>query len=182
MTGPGVNLTSTLDGGDASSEVDTITLQAGGTYTMEDATNVAASKITFAVSSTGSAQAVTTPSTSSTGSSGSTTTTSPAGTKKTPSTSAAKLLGTLIGGVSATGKVTLTKSGKTPVSLTSGRYSISVSDRSKKAGFSIQSNGKTTAITSATFVGAHKVVVDLSPGRWTFFSPGGKKTTFLVLS
>jgi len=181
LTGPGVSLATTLDFGDGSSELDTETFQAGGTYTMVDANNPSASRMTFSVSTSGTAQSVTGPSSSS---SSSNTTTNPSGSSN-PNTpiGSATVLATLAGGVSAGGKLSLKKSGKTVVSLKTGRYTFSVSDKSAKAGFSIQSlTGKPITITSASFVGTHSVTVTLVVGHWSFFSPGGTKTVFFVLS
>jgi hypothetical protein len=54
LTGPGVNLTTTLDYGDSSGEVLAATFKPGGTYTVQDDHNVAGTKRTFNVSTTGS--------------------------------------------------------------------------------------------------------------------------------
>ena len=54
LTGPGVNLTSTLDYGDSSGEILAATFKPGGTYTLQDDHNVAGTKRTFTVATSGS--------------------------------------------------------------------------------------------------------------------------------
>ena len=54
LTGPGVNITTTLDNGDSSGEIDPATFKAGGTYTVQDDHNVAGTKRSFTVGTSGS--------------------------------------------------------------------------------------------------------------------------------
>ena len=54
LTGPGVNLTTTLDDGDSSGQVLAATFKPGGTYTVQDDHNVAGTKRTFTVARSGS--------------------------------------------------------------------------------------------------------------------------------
>jgi hypothetical protein len=85
--------------------------------------------------------------------------------------------------VSAAGKLTLARNGKKVTSLKTGRWTFSVDDESKTAGFSVQSlKGKPQTITTKAYVGSHDVTVELKPGRWSFFTPSGKRTTFFVVS
>ena len=54
---------------------------------------------------------------------------------------------------------------------------------STKAGFSLQVlHGKPTAVTSSAYKGSHDVTLQLKPGRWFFYTPGGKKSVFFVTS
>jgi hypothetical protein len=81
------------------------------------------------------------------------------------------------------GKLSLSRNGKTVSFLKSGRWTFSVDDESAKAGFSVQVlHGKTTTVTGGTYTGSHDVTLQLKPGRWFFFSPGGKKSVFFVTS
>jgi hypothetical protein len=162
LSGPGVSLFTTLDYGDAASELYSETFRAGGTYTLQDDGNVANTRRTFNVSDTGS-----TASGSSTTSSGG---------------SAAAFRGVLDVSLTAGGKLVLTRKGKPIGGLRAGRYTFSVHDGSKRLGFSIQAPaGKLHALTNAVYVGFRDATVVLTPGRWTFFVPGGPTTSFGVV-
>jgi hypothetical protein len=85
--------------------------------------------------------------------------------------------------VFANGKLSLSRNGKNVTSIKQGRYTFSVDDESKKSGFNVQVlNGKVSSITSPSFVGSHDVTIQLKPGRWFFFSAGGNKTQFFVIT
>jgi sarcosine oxidase gamma subunit len=91
--------------------------------------------------------------------------------------------GALAASVSAAGKVTLTRSGKAVTSLKTGRYALTVTDRSRSAGFTLKAlHGKPVAVTTGAFTGSKKVTLGLAPGRWYFFSPGGTQSQFFILS
>ena len=69
------------------------------------------------------------------------------------------------------------------ISLKAGRYTFSVDDQSRKLGSRLQVlNGKAQTITSAGYVGWQEVTLTLAPGRWSFFSPGGRRAGFVVLA
>jgi hypothetical protein len=179
MTGPGINLSTTLDYGDATAELDSITLQAGGSYTMLDNNNPTASRMSFTAASSGSAGSVASGSSSGGKSTGSSSQASPVGT-------ATKLVnrGALSATLSATGKVSLKRAGKAAVSIKSGIYKLTVSDKSKSSGLLLQlAGGKPKTITAGAFVGSHTVTVTLKAGHWSAYaSSGGVKTTLFVLS
>ena len=165
LTGPGINLTTTLEYGDSTFEAYPETFRPGGTYTVQDDVNVAGTRKTITVSTTGSAPAVQGPETGSTA--------------KKP----AQLRGTLDASVTAAGKLSLTRNGKTVTSLKAGRYTFSVHDQSRKRGFSIRVvNGKSQPITNGAFFGWRDLTLELTPGRWSFFTPGGAATAFSVVS
>jgi hypothetical protein len=92
--------------------------------------------------------------------------------------------GTLIGAVSKAGKLTLTDHGKTVSTLETGRYTITVSDKSSKAGFMIQEIRRAASTVGGVgFVGKHSVTLDLKPGQWFFYSTFvGRKSYFIVVS
>jgi hypothetical protein len=100
-----------------------------------------------------------------------------------PASSKAPLFrGTLLGTVSSTGALTLTSRGKEVAALKTGRYTIEVSDKTSKDGFTIQEiHAPATTVTGVSFVGKRSVTLDLSAGQW-FFYPSfiGKKSYFIV--
>jgi hypothetical protein len=166
LTGPGVSIYTTLDYGDAASELYPATFQAGGTYTIQDDTNIAGTRRSFTASAAPAATPTTQP---------------PKGSPGTAET--LPLRGRLDAAVSSSGTVVLLRKGKAIGALKTGRYTFAVHDQSKRAGFSIQApKGKKQAVTSAAFVGWRDLVVALEPGRWAFFTPGGKKSPLLVVS
>jgi hypothetical protein len=160
-----------------------VTFQTGGTYTVQD--DLDPKDIHQTIVATNSPGATSAATTSTATSSGST----PAATNKKPTSSdivGSQIMpfrGALDAIVYASGKLTLSRNGKKVTSLKTGKYTFSVDDESKKSGFSVQVlHGKTSSITSATFVGSQDVTIPLKPGRWFFFSPGGSKVAFFVIS
>jgi hypothetical protein len=165
LTGPGVSLFTTLDYGDAASELYSETFKAGGTYTLQDDGNIANTRRTFTVAASG--PAVTTSSSPSTTSSGG---------------AAVAFRGVLDVSVSARGTLVVTRKGEKIGGLKAGRYTFSVHDGSKKLGFSIQGPAaKPQAVTNGVYIGFRDLGVVLTPGRWTFFVPGGPSTSFGVV-
>jgi len=152
----------------------TATFQAGATYTAQDTLNPANSETFVATNATPAPTP--SPSTPSTGSSAPTSV-GIVGSENVP------FRGSLDAIVYADGKLSLTHNGNKFPSLKSGKWTFSVDDESKKAGFSIQIlHGRAQTISSKAFVGSNAVTVTLKPGRWFYFSPGGKRTTFFVTS
>ena len=177
LTGAGINLQTTLEYGDSAFEQYPETFQAGATYTVQDDNNVAGTRRSFTVATSGSAPVVA--SAAGTGS------TSKKGTPSTDLTGSAVVpfRGALDAIVPASGKLSLSRNGRKVASLKTGRYTFAVDDESKSTGFSVQVlNGKPTALTSVGFVGSHDVTIRLKPGRWTFFTPGGPRSTFFVVA
>jgi hypothetical protein len=83
--------------------------------------------------------------------------------------------------------VRLVANGRTVNTLKEGRYSTTVTDKSKKAGFVFQlmsKNGgvvRSVALTNLPFVGRSTATVTLQKGQWVFAPAGsGKKTYFVV--
>jgi hypothetical protein len=85
--------------------------------------------------------------------------------------------------VNPSGKLTLLFKGKAVSKLKSGRYRITVVDKTAARSFLVQA-GKQAAITISTvpFVGTRSVTVSLKPGKWSFFTSAGpkSKTAFTV--
>ena len=82
--------------------------------------------------------------------------------------------------MSAAGKLSLTFKQKSVTTLKAGRYTLSVADLSKTAGFSLQNGKRTLAVTGAALVGKRSRVITLTAGQWAFFTPGRSKSFFVV--
>jgi hypothetical protein len=79
--------------------------------------------------------------------------------------------GTLLGAVSASGAVTLTRAGKPVSRLPEGQYTIVTEDRSARAGLIIQkANGQPETLSGAAFVGSRRTALRLTTGSWSFYS------------
>jgi hypothetical protein len=162
LSGPGVSVYTTLDYGDGTSEIYPATFQPGATYTLQDDNNIAGTRRSITVATSGSASLP--PANGTTG-------------------AGPGFRGTLHGIVAHNGRLSLRRNGKAVTSLKSGRYTFSVDDQSTKQGFRVQVvKGKAQTITSAGYVGWQQVTLSLSPGRWSYFTPGGAKTAFVVVA
>ena len=156
-----------------------VTFQAGATYTIQDALNPTIEE-TFVATNAPPTTTSAASSSSSTTSSGGTASQSIVGSEAGGAT---PFRGSLDAIVYADGRLSLLHNGNGVSSLKTGRWTFSVDDESKNAGFSIQIlNGATTSITTKAFVGSTDLTVELKPGRWFYFTPGGKKTAFFVTS
>ena len=99
--------------------------------------------------------------------------------------------GALSASVSPAGALKLVYKGKAVGanlgSLKGGRYTATVADASKKAGFVLQQLGKngvvvkSLTVTNVPFVGKRTATVSLEKGQWVFASGSGKKTFFVVV-
>ncbi|HEY3921571.1 MAG TPA: hypothetical protein VGL76_05595 [Gaiellaceae bacterium] len=179
LTGPGVNISESLTLGEYPSGTLAAVFQPNATYTWWDAEN---SNIVFTFQTTSQSVGG---ATGSQGSGGGTTS-SGSGSSSSKDIVGSGLVafrGSLDAIVYASGRLSLSHNGNVVKKLKTGRWTFSVDDESKKAGFQIQLlHGKIQTVTSKTYVGSHDVTVNLKPGRWTFFTAGGKKTTFFVTS
>jgi hypothetical protein len=185
LTGPGVDLSTTLQEGDEDKEILKATFQASSTYTAQDLNQAAVTRLAFATAASGSPTAPSSPSTSSTSSGKGTSSTDIVGSATTKSAPAAiaPLRGTLAGAVNAAGKLTLTKNGKGVTNLKAGRYTFTIQDGSAKADFTIQALRKTpVTLTGVAYVGTHRTTVTLKPGQWTFYSYNSKANYFIVIA
>ena len=185
LSGPGVNLSTTLQDGDEDKELDKATFQPSATYVAVDNNQPGVARVSFTTTATGSASDVTSP-TSSSGSGKGDVQSSLLGSssKSSASTTSLPLRGTLVATVSPSGTPKLTYQGKGVTSLKAGRYTVSVSDHSTKGGFIIQGvkQGGTT-VTGVAFVGKRNKTLDLKAGQWFFYPTFvGKKTFFIVTS
>ncbi len=177
LTGPGVNLFTTLTTGcDAVDTLGPVTFQPGASYTAQDL-NLPSSHATLSITSSGAPVIPVAPNSTLPTTSMSSSDVVGSETKKA---SAPSFLGTLAASVSQTGKLALTFKGRAVATLAAGRYHVSVVDRSKTARFLVQQVGK-SATTIANGAGSRVVPLTLSAGQW-FFAPGatGAKTYFVV--
>ncbi len=187
LTGPGVNLATTLDDGDSDNVLLDGTFQPSATYAATDGNQPTVAHVSFTTTATGPpaspAPAPVPTSTSTTGSSsaGSSSASGGAAGGKTGSASTGGGM-TLLATVGGGGRVTLARSGSPVTTLRSGLYVITVNDRSATSGFEVQQLGKAAkAITSAAFTGRRSAVVRLTKGRWLFYPSGAaKRSAFLV--
>jgi hypothetical protein len=68
-------------------------------------------------------------------------------------------------------RATLVSSGRRVSSLKVGKYRVTVTDSSAKAGFTLQRIGfAATRLTTAPFVGRHGATVNLLVGKWKYYS------------
>jgi hypothetical protein len=168
LTGPGVDVGTSID--DAVSPTWTVTFQPGSTYRYQCDAHP---DFMFGVFQTSGTAAGGTASggTSSGGSSSGSTGSASGGTHTT-------LLGTLIGRVNPSGKLTLTDGGIPVAKVKAGRYKITVADKTPKRSFVVQGAGRAaTMVSGVAFVGTHSVTLDLTSGKWTFFTSAGAKST-----
>jgi hypothetical protein len=185
LSGPGVNLSTTLQDGDEDKELDKATFQPASTYVAVDNNQPAVARVSFTTTSTGSASDVAGPTTSSSSGKGDVQSSLLGSSNSSTSASASlPLRGTLVATVSASGTPKLTYRGKGVTTLKAGRYTVSVSDHSTKGGFIIQGvkQGATT-VTGVAFVGRRTKALDLKAGQWFFYPTFvGSKTFFIVTS
>jgi hypothetical protein len=173
LTGPGVSLSTTLQDGDEDKEMLRATFQPSATYTAQDLNQAGVTRTTFSTQATGSAAVPTGPTSSVSGKGSSQ--------ESLVGSAANPFRGALDAIVYKSGKLSLSRNGKTVSSLKTGRYTFSVDDESKTAGFTVKSlRGKAVNVTTAVFVGSHAVTLTLAQGRWYFYWGSGKKTAFFV--
>jgi hypothetical protein len=196
IVGPGVDQSTPVSG--SGSPTWTVTFQAGGLYRFVCDTHVDFMFGAFQASaaggaggggSTGGSGGGSTGGGSTGGSGGGSTggsgggSTGGSGGASSGAGSGAVLAGTLAATVNPTGKLTLRFKGKAVSKLKSGRYRITVVDKTAARSFLVQA-AKQAAITISTvpFVGTRSVTVNLKPGQWSFFTSAGSKskTSFTV--
>ena len=171
LTGPGVDLFTTMTAGCESDKVFTETFQPSATYVAQDLNqpSVAHGSFTTLASGTPIIPTVTY-----------------GGGKGKPEIST-DIVGSLavLGTVNATvsgGKPTLTTKGKTVSTLKAGRYKFTITDRDTKAGFMIlaPTSKAPTSLSGVKFVGRHSVAIKLTTGKWTYYSNLGTIHYFRV--
>ena len=176
LTGPGVNLFTTLDSGcDAFLILPEQTFKPSSTYTAQDLNQPSVAHASFTTLASGSP----------------TIPKSPYGPTSGKGTLQQDLVGslrrsalkaTLTGAIDAKGKLSLTEKGKPVSVLKAGRYKFAITDRSPKAAFTLEAvnGGLVKDLTQGSFVGKHSATVVLTSGRWMYYSNRGKASYFLV--
>jgi hypothetical protein len=184
ITGPGVNVSDDLNstgmGIDRPAYLGPYTFQANASYRIQDANIGASSAVTFTTTAGGSTSSGGT----SSGGTSSGGTSSGGTTSGGTSSGGTKLVGTVKGSVSATGKPALSFNGKAVKTLKAGRYTVTVADHSRKAGFIVWPLGKHSITLSGTVaVGTSSHTVTLGAGKWFFEAlTRGPRTYFTVNS
>ncbi len=180
LTGPGVNLSTTLDSGcDAFYLLPSTSFKPGATYTAQDLNQPSVTRTSFTILTSGTPTIPKSPYGPTSGKGTTQQDLAGSGIK-------AALKGTLTGTLSADGKPTLTSKGKPVSVLKRGRYRFTITDKDPKGSFVLQavnpgSTGvKATDLSALTFVGKHSTYVTLSAGRWMYYSDPGKAYNFLV--
>jgi hypothetical protein len=177
LFGPGVNLAA----GGTVQATWTATFQVASSYTYQDDLNPTTIHDVFGTPGSGATSTTvpvtTTPVTTTPG-----TKTTPAPTSNSPLASKVPVRGTLLAGVTAAGKLTLSKGGKAVTSIVSGRYTIKVTDSSRTSGFTLQETKKAAqGLTGEAFRGKKSKTLVLSAGQWFFYNTFvGKKSYFIV--
>jgi hypothetical protein len=177
LVGPGVDDVAQFPGQATLTNQILPALQPSSTYVAQDASNPAGTRLYFSTSATGSSSSLVGPAPGTQNTSG-------AGAVEPDLVGSAivPFRGDLIARVEAAGPATLTDDGRKVSSLTAGRYDVTVEAATSRAGFSLQKAGTARAlvVTASGFVGKKTRQVTLSAGSWTYFSTGGKPSSFVV--
>jgi hypothetical protein len=180
-----VNLTTTLQDGDEDKDMFRETFQPGATYTAVDLNQPAVARVVFTTAASGAPTAPASPYVP--GPSGKPqTSVDPVG-SEAPKVARLPFRGALTALVDTAGKLKLLFKGKAVGTLKEGRYSASVTDSSKKAGFFLQLLGKNGQVVSSftaskpAFTGKRTASLTLRKGQWGFMATGGGKKNFFIV-
>jgi hypothetical protein len=181
MTGPGIDLFTTLDSGcDAFLLMPAQNFKAGATYTLQDLNQPSVTRTALSVLSAGAAPVPVSPYTAT---SGKTSTFKDLVGSKVSSVLRGTFAGTIAGSLTTNGKLAVTTKGKAVSNLKPGRYKVTVLDETSKSGFTIQkAGGPAVTITGTKFLGRKSVAVNLKAGKWALTSGSGKVYHFTVAS
>ena len=174
LTGPSVNLQTTLDVGcDSNLLLPPTTFKPSSTYVALDNNQPGATREVITTLATGTP---TIPSTTPYDA------TSGKGDIQQSLLASGSVLANLSGSVDSKGLAALLNRGKAIKTLPPGKYRFTITDKNPKAGFSIlgPKSTKVSALTGTGFVGRKTVTLNLAAGRWVFYSNVGKQSTFMV--
>ena len=177
LTGPGVNLFTTLDSGcDAFLLLPEQTFKPSSTYTATDLNQPGVAHASFTTLASGTPTAPKSPYGATHGGS--------VQKSLVGSQQQAAIRATLLGSVTPKGVPALKNRGKLVSILKTGRYKFRITDQDAKASFTLEavSSGTVKDLTTPTFTGKHTVAVTLTPGRWMYYTDRGKAYYFLVTS
>jgi hypothetical protein len=169
LQGPGVDIVDNLSGGEVTSATESVTLLPNSTYTWRDDDN---RSIVYTFE-TSSAVIGTPPPPSDTPAAGvlSGPPNSPSANTDLVGSALVPSRGTLIGSVTAAGKLTLAYHGRSVGNLKAGLYTIDVTDHSRTSGFMIETKThRMLRLTGGAFIGTRSEAIDLSAGTWLFMS------------
>jgi len=98
-----------------------------------------------------------------------------------------KLASELASGLTGNGQTTADSrvQGKAVSKLKSGRYKITVVDKTPARSFVVQQNNHSaTTVSGVSFVGTRSVTLNLTAGQWAFYSSAGtkSKSSFIVVA
>jgi hypothetical protein len=180
LTGPGVDVGTTIGG--IQSPTWTVTFQPGAHYRFQCDDHPDFMYGEFNTSGTGSGGTTgggsSSGGSSSGGSSSGGSSSSGGGTASNTVTKSTAVLGTLIGRVNPVGKLVLTYGGIPVTKVKAGRYKITVADKAPTRSFVVRKGGGVaTAVSGVAFVGTRSVTLNLSAGKWTFYTSAGAKST-----
>jgi hypothetical protein len=177
MTGPGVNLFTTMTAGCSVDLLFPETFQASASYTAEDLNQPSVTKSTLSIAATGSA--VTPPPITVTGVKGET-----QQQLIGSDSNKGKPKATLIGVIEANGTLTLMLKGKPVSTLAAGRYTFAITDKDPKGSFTLLGPTSKSAsnLTGVKYVGTESKIVNLNKvGRWQY-SVGSGSTHYLTIT
>jgi hypothetical protein len=173
LTGPGVNISTTMTAGCSSDLTFPETFQPGATYVAQDNNQAAVTRTVLTILASG-------------------TPTAPPATAVLPTKATASgdivgsgratLQGALAGTLSATGVPTLMSKGKPVTSLKAGSYKFTIVDKDPKGSFTIQAPklGSTANLSGVAFVGKETKTFTLKAGKWMYYTGLGKMYPFVV--
>ena len=174
LTGPGVNLFTTMTAGCEADKTFPETFAPSATYVATDQNQPTVARGTFTTLASGTPQTAATPGTPWAG-----------GTQSSQDlVGSGAVLGTMQGTLATNGALKLTLSGKTVSKVPMGRYTFAVVDKSPKGGFVIIGPKGTipTDVTGSRFVGKKTKTLKLTPGRWTYYSSGMRDVHYIVVT
>jgi hypothetical protein len=169
LTGPGASIVTDMNGGEVDASSFNADFLPNSTYVWRTDRGVAAVNHTFTTTAgvVGTAGQTT-------GTTG-TTSTAPATSQDIVGSGVVPFRGKLTAAVSAAGKLSLTFGGKSAAKLAAGKYTITVTDHSKTAGFVLESGSHRVTVTGTAFVGKRTASVQLTTGRWLIAPTAGSK-------
>ncbi len=172
LSGPGVNIFTTMTAGCEADKTFPATFQPGQSYTAQDLNQPSVTHTVFTIQTSGSPTAPPSIIGSGQGQASQDLVGSGIGTVK----------GTLAATLSANGALSLTSKGKPVSTLSPGRYTIMLLDRDPKGSFTIlgPKAKSPTNLTGVKFVGRHSQTITLGSGRWTYYAGLASLHYFLV--
>lgn len=180
LTGPGVDLTTTLGGATATSDSFSVTLAPSATYTFQDA-----NPSVLMLGEEGAAQPTVTFRTSApvvvTQATAQTVTTTPLATVTStpprPVVSPNATLGRIIAALGAGGKLTLTMAGKPVRTLTAGHYLLSLTGAAAREGLMFEPLGRNPL----RLQGSSGYRIDFASGQWVALTKAADRRLYFVV-